>query len=258
MADRRDEPYRTYVRDEGIVEVEHDVPGSQGWVVCASFIVQDGEMLLGALKVVPGTVAERQERLLQRWLDRSKWYGDHPEDPDERAAFLARMAAPLDADDLTAAGVPAGGVTSTVLRRLPLSRLAALARETAASHLADAELIQTSAQASIGSRFKVDPLPHVPALKAFVDAPARTGRAGTDDSYYAVWAWRYANRVGSGSKRPLAELAEAHDIKREVLRDLIHQARSRELLTSSGRGRAGGALTTKAKELLEYVESDNA
>jgi hypothetical protein len=49
----------------------------------------------------------------------------------------------------------------------------------------------------------------------------------------------------------VADLASDYHLSRAQIRNLLHEARIRDLLTSAGRGRAGGELTTKAIGLLK-------
>jgi hypothetical protein len=77
----------------------------------------------------------------------------------------------------------------------------------------------------------------------------RPGKVGRPDSFYARAALRYLELVKAGAS-PTKALAEERHISQSSARDLIHEARSRGLLTSMGRGQAGGQLTDKAKLLL--------
>lgn len=79
--------------------------------------------------------------------------------------------------------------------------------------------------------------------------PERAGRAGRADIYYAAWAARYVEVLPQGS--PIKRLAGQHELKESQIRDLIHKARVRGLLTRVPQGRAGGALTDKAIALLD-------
>lgn len=79
----------------------------------------------------------------------------------------------------------------------------------------------------------------------------RPGRAGRDDSHYVLWAVRYVEAVEAGSRTPIADLAAAHALDKEQVRDRIHEARVRELLTRAGRGKVGGHLTEKAEAIIK-------
>jgi hypothetical protein len=94
-------------------------------------------------------------------------------------------------------------------------------------------------------------------------AKRRPGRAGREDAYYLIFAVAYIERLAEGSRRPIQDLAERPPkaIKGYVsdglvaspatVRDIIHQARVRGLLTGSPPGRPGGELTPKAKDMLK-------
>jgi transposase-like protein len=58
------------------------------------------------------------------------------------------------------------------------------------------------------------------------------------------------NALGRSTKRPVADLAERYGLKASQVRDVIHEARVRGLLTESRRGQASGQLTDEAIELL--------
>jgi hypothetical protein len=94
-------------------------------------------------------------------------------------------------------------------------------------------------------------------------AKRRPGRAGREDAYYLAFALAYVERLAEGSRRPIQDLAERPPkaIKGYVsdglvaspatVRDIIHQARVRGLLSASPKGRPGGELTRKAKGMLK-------
>lgn len=93
-------------------------------------------------------------------------------------------------------------------------------------------------------------------------ARRRPGRAGRPDSFYLGWAVAYVDRLAAGSLSPIRDLAadppeeitgyvsDGRTVSEATVRDLIHQARTRGLLTRSPIGRAGGELTPKAEQLL--------
>lgn len=84
----------------------------------------------------------------------------------------------------------------------------------------------------------------------------RPGKVGRPDSFYARVAVRYLEHVRAGASPTKALAAERH-ISPSSARDLIHEARTRGLLTSMGRGQAGGQLTERAKDLLAADVSDD-
>ena len=137
--------------------------------------------------------------------------------------------------------VPNGGITSSLLRSIPIG-----------------EITKGVLGIVRDRRFKFRDwlipdqwldLPEVSGIE-------RPGRAGRDDRYYVVWAARYAEKAGS--PRPIAELAEEHGLRREQVRDLIHTARERDLLTPGRRGRPQGELTAKSRALLEQMSKDRS
>jgi hypothetical protein len=77
------------------------------------------------------------------------------------------------------------------------------------------------------------------------DLPARPGRRGRDDGYYAWLASLYVDRLRARSRRPNADLAAQLDWPVSRVEEAVRQARSRGLLTSVGSGVAGGELTQR-------------
>jgi hypothetical protein len=80
----------------------------------------------------------------------------------------------------------------------------------------------------------------------------RPGRVGRDDVEYARVAAAYVAALGS--RAPVRRVAEKLGLLPETVRDLLHEARRRGLLTKLGRGKAGGTLTEKALNLLGDAE----
>jgi DNA-binding transcriptional ArsR family regulator len=61
----------------------------------------------------------------------------------------------------------------------------------------------------------------------------------------------YLARVGQGVESPVMELASQLGVSQKTASNYLFKARERALLTTAGQGRAGGALTDKAKEILD-------
>lgn len=78
----------------------------------------------------------------------------------------------------------------------------------------------------------------------------RPGSAGRPDRQYAEWAFRYAKKLAEGSRSPIKDLAAEHGRNPGQVRDLIHDARVRGLLSKERQGRAAGSLTPKAIRIL--------
>lgn len=128
------------------------------------------------------------------------------------------------------------GLTARFLRRIPVGEI---------TRFAHSDFV-----AATNSQLLVTPPRWA---KSAVRQPAQPGRAGRDDIYYLVWAARYAEVV-AGTQTPILSLSKKHKADPARVRDLIHEARRRGLLTPGVRGRAGGSLTNKAKELLRKGE----
>jgi hypothetical protein len=157
--------------------------------------------------------------------------------------------------------VPEGGITTPVLRKIPVARLVEEARVKAqASATGWAAPAPTRKKKTKGA--KRDPLDEL--LDSQARALARAGRAETgragrprtrDDEHYLVWAVAYARKLAEGSHAPVAEIARERGVDRGMVRDRLHVARSRGLLTEVPEGaRIGGELTDKARELLARMK----
>jgi hypothetical protein len=84
----------------------------------------------------------------------------------------------------------------------------------------------------------------------------RTGRGGNGIDHYLIWAVRYSRKIEMGVRNPHRELAKEHQVDWTYVRDTVTDARRRYgLLTDGVRGRAGGSLTAKARELLKEREN---
>lgn len=114
------------------------------------------------------------------------------------------------------------GVTSTALRALPLAAM-------------ERSLFQGRT-------------PHVEPDRRAWDV-ARPGRPGRPDRDYALVAARYVNLLHV--MHPTKTLASELEITPTQLRNVLTEARRRDLLTPARVGRAGGQLTAKAARLLD-------
>lgn len=84
----------------------------------------------------------------------------------------------------------------------------------------------------------------------------RPGPAGRPDAWYARLAAVYAE-LSERSSSPTVKLAQRYRISHSRARDLIHEARSRGMLTKTKQGQQGGYLTTKARVLLTEVQDES-
>lgn len=193
--------------------VEVGIPGAPGWSVAAVFLRREEGLVVAELKVFPDEGSEARDRRVVRRGPLGNW---------------TRKPSALD-------GLAAGGVTVRLLRQVPLPDLVAEA------HTWFAEVAERADRSSgRGPMWALD----------LTAEPARPGRAGRSDRYYAEWAARYAEKVAAGSPAPIVDLAKEHDLGRGQVRDLIHKARGRDLLPRGLKGRAGGVLTERARALL--------
>lgn len=84
-------------------------------------------------------------------------------------------------------------------------------------------------------------------LDAFKN-PGRPGRRGRDDGFYAALASRYVALLGSG--HPVVDLAKEFGQEPPRVRNWLHEARRRGVLSHPTPGKAGGDLTQKGRDLL--------
>ncbi len=98
----------------------------------------------------------------------------------------------------------------------------------------------------------------VGALGFDPDSKPRRGRRGPKgwpDEDYVRLAVDYIARCESGSRSPVADLAETRGTSVDAVRQALYRARKRGLLTRQKKGRAGGQLTAKAKKLLRKART---
>jgi hypothetical protein len=202
---RRDGPDGNVVVDGGSGRITCEVPieGASGWYVSAVFLPQEQELVMAELKVFPGPREDDRRAHRRKPGD---WSG-HPDALE---------------------GLPEGGVSARLLRRIRLTDL----QQLVAATLTDG----------------TDAAPTVSGLGADVVVPGATGRS---DRYYAEWAFAYAKKLAEGSRSPIKELAAEHGKTQGQVRDLIHDARVRGLLSKERQGRAAGSLTPKAIDVLK-------
>lgn len=77
----------------------------------------------------------------------------------------------------------------------------------------------------------------------------RPGPRGRGDRFYSRLAAKYLELVET-SPTPTRDLGRAYKVSHSRARDLLHEARSRGLLTKTKQGQRGGQLTAKAHNLL--------
>ena len=80
---------------------------------------------------------------------------------------------------------------------------------------------------------------------------------GKPDSFYAKIAKEYVRLLGQRIRNPIGKLAESRNTPQPRMRDMVHEARRRELLTRKSQGVAGGQLTQKALQVLKADKEAN-
>jgi hypothetical protein len=80
--------------------------------------------------------------------------------------------------------------------------------------------------------------------------PQRKPRGGRGDTYLAEVAARYV-ALSAEVADPVTQLADERHLARNTISSYLWRARDRGLLTSAGRGKVGGMLTDRARQLLE-------
>jgi hypothetical protein len=139
----------------------------------------------------------------------------------------------------TRSHAPRGGITVRLLRRLrpgqPLRFVSGLLQR-----------LRTEApETARALGWTLPPAPTPPSLPR-----PRRGRPGRTDLFYARVAAEYVHAVQAGSPYPVADLARRRRQPPARVRDMIHTARRRGLLSPHRRGVRGGELTDRANALL--------
>jgi hypothetical protein len=145
---------------------------------------------------------------------------------------------PVTSYDVDAVAYPddAPAITSRRVRELPVGAL----------HLA-AQAAARQAGRLLGAT--VD----APDWPAVFRAERRPGRRGRPDVFYAGLSAEYVGLLDT--TRPVATMAERRGISASQVRNLLAEARRRDLLTHPGQGRARGALTDRAVALLRKTNN---
>ena len=191
------------------------LPLDEHWDSYVRFVAEDGHPVVAELRVLPTLMDQPRDEWLAPTLEDGAWIPP----------------------------APSGGLTSRALRHVHLGRAVELAYE----HLDRWLERERKRDKPLGSTF----------AREAVKAPRRPGSAGREDRFYAVVASLYVDALEHGSRRPVVDVAERLSKGRggsyapEYVRDVLHEARRRELLTRPPKGRAGGELTDKARTALD-------
>jgi hypothetical protein len=163
-----------------------------------------------------------------------------------------RLAAPsgrlvvseLHVRPVAADRMPPGGLTARALRRVPLhagvTEFAGMLRGRRED--VEALLVGTGLEEMLSAHLGTPSSRH---------APRHTGRRPLQTDVLLRVAAAYAVAYTADPRRPVAGAATRLDMTIARVRDLVHKARLRGLLTPVAQGRPGGALTPSAKALLK-------
>jgi hypothetical protein len=91
----------------------------------------------------------------------------------------------------------------------------------------------------------------LPGIRALVRRPRARRSVGRDDDFYARLAAQYVERISAGSITPVKDIADQRSDTTAHIRDLLHEARERGLLTKGTTGKSAGALTPRALAVLK-------
>jgi hypothetical protein len=198
------------------------------WLVTYTLETQDGYPVVSELRVVPCPSTVRADTL--------KFRADTHKLAEELglAAGNDDLHVPLPTlrrvhrGDIEPGEAPPGGLSGRLLRTLQPSAVQEFT-QTTLSRVSD----------PVARLYGYDP----------AGEPRHRG-ARHDDRFYATIAADYVRALAAGSRHPVVDVADAHHYDAEYVRDVLHDARQRELLTRPPRGRAGGQLTEKALSVL--------
>jgi hypothetical protein len=143
-----------------------------------------------------------------------------------------------------AESVPYRGLERRLLRAVPVGRYGAeaLAQQSERASWPD---FAPSARADVSLLNLM-----LPGVSAIVGRPRPRRNVGRPDTYYAKLAAAYLERIAAGSSHPVRDLATQRHATAAHVRDWLHEARERGLLSRGTSGHAGGHLTPRAVALL--------
>jgi hypothetical protein len=143
--------------------------------------------------------------------------------------------APLGYWSRLAESVPVGGLTGALLRDVSVTDLSG----------------RVNAVLRDGAKHYQDAPWAPPMFRRPPRTAKRPGRAGHPRSFYAVWAQDYVRCLSEPA--PIVALAKRRRVSQERARSVVHECRSKGYLTEGRRGKAGGALTPLAVDVLNDV-----
>jgi hypothetical protein len=130
--------------------------------------------------------------------------------------------------------VPAGGLSSTVLREVDFRAAAATMHDLMRESAAFMETVRESQK----------------QWKKTIEFVREALAEGVTDDYLALLAERYVTLVNTGQEKPVDHLAEELGRSLPTVKGHLWQARKRGLLTGGSAGRKGGEISEEARQLV--------
>jgi hypothetical protein len=192
-------------------------PHGSRWAVAVWIVERRGRPVIGEVRVYPATP---QTRKPGRW-------------------------------DGTPRDVPVGGLERRLLVKVPLGRYAPAVMgwiSAAATRPGGAPAVYTTGP----NLAWVDRI--LPGAASLAPRPRPERPVGRSDAYYAELAAAYVERLAAGSVSPVKDLAAKRGETPGRIRDLLHEARVRGLLSKGEAGKRGGYLTPRARQVLGGVQ----
>jgi transposase-like protein len=128
---------------------------------------------------------------------------------------------------------PARPLSARLLRQIPLGEI-------------ETDLRERLARSYYMKTYRTEETKHVQEAR----------RRRKSDRFYVEIAEQYDEAMRSGTNQPAQQLIARHGVPEGTMYRWINAARRRGLLSETGRGRAGGYLTEKAKKLLERSDDE--
>jgi hypothetical protein len=191
------------------------------WLMGARVWVDQGRVVVGEIRIFP---AERAEGGAPGAMEGPTAAGNWSGDPRK---------------------IPRGGLESQTLRFAPLGSVRPWVLTKVNPTYASPP---TPFETQLRKRLLAFTLPGADAL---AERPRPRRNVGRDDRYYAELAAAYVALITAGSKRPTTDLmAQRREQSYARMRDQIHEARVRGLLSAGSPGKRGGSLLAPALALL--------
>jgi hypothetical protein len=204
-------------------------PHGARWVVAAWVVAGRGRPVIGELRVYPATAQTGKAQTARK----------------------ARTAREAGQWDRTPSAVPPGGLERRLLVQVPLGRYvpAVMARVSEAATQPGGAPAVYATGANLAWVDKI-----LPGAASLAPRPRPERNVGRSDAFYAELAAAYVQRLAEGSVSPVQDLAAKRGKTAGRIRDLLHEARVRGLLSQGEAGRRGGYLLPRARQVLGDVQ----